>query len=155
MWNLKLVERFACLEVTLFITSHVCWQVLSPGALISQNSVKSNSLRSASILQKSKQSYTHIQPESRSQDISRPRQKSWKLKIGKSREPKNQLHAMMPLSLNVSHIFTASVQIVQHLSMAHFPNAYRNPDRLTLTSHQSSQLCLSVTQCSVDNVYEM
>jgi len=59
MWNLKLVERFACLDVTLFITSHVCWQVLSPGALMSQNSVKSNSLRSASILQESKYSYTY------------------------------------------------------------------------------------------------
>ncbi len=40
-WNLWLTERLFCLLVTLFKTSHVCWQVFSPGALMSQYSLVS------------------------------------------------------------------------------------------------------------------
>lgn len=38
MWNLKLLHRLFCLLVTLFMVSHVCWHVLSPGADINQYS---------------------------------------------------------------------------------------------------------------------
>lgn len=38
MWNLKFSHRLFCLLVTLFIVSHVCWHVLSPGAEINQYS---------------------------------------------------------------------------------------------------------------------
>lgn len=39
MLNLWLVERLLVRVVAAIILSHVCWQVLSPGAEINQNSV--------------------------------------------------------------------------------------------------------------------
>jgi len=39
MLNLWLVDRLLVWVVAMFIVSHVCWQVFSPGAEISQNSV--------------------------------------------------------------------------------------------------------------------
>lgn len=39
MLNLLLVDRTLVRVVAMFILSHVCWQVLSPGAEINQNSV--------------------------------------------------------------------------------------------------------------------
>lgn len=39
MWNLKFSHNPFCLLVTLFMVSHVCWHVLSPGADINQYSL--------------------------------------------------------------------------------------------------------------------
>lgn len=39
MLNFELVERLLCFVVAACSFSHVCWQVFSPGAEISQNSV--------------------------------------------------------------------------------------------------------------------